>query len=148
MSRNIIAPQKRVLVASDADVPFKSAATPPAADQDTYTSKIIKMIPADIISVYLGVFTIIKNTDAQTSHTILQWIVFGAVLLITPFYLWKVAGITSKKQVMVCTLSFLIWVFSIGGPLDGQMIGGYTVQFLGAIILPVYTLFIPLVYKN
>lgn len=37
--------------------------------------------------------------------------------------------------------------YLIGGPMDGKMIVGYTPQFLGAIILPVYTLVIPMVYK-
>jgi len=136
MSRNIIS--KRTISAL--------AETP---KEDPYVSKIIKLIPADIISVYLAVFNIIKsnNQNAEGNPT-LQWIVFGLMLLITPFYLKKVAQINTTKQTIFCTVSFVVWVFSLGGPLDGQNIAGYTAQFLGAVFLPIYTLLIPLLYNQ
>lgn len=117
--------------------------------EDPYVSKIIKLIPADIISVYLAVFNIIKSsTQNQGNNINLQWIVFILILLITPFYLKKVAKIETLQQIVFCTLSFVVWVFSLGGPLDGVSIGGYTAQFLGAILLPIYTLLIPLIYTT
>jgi len=136
MSRNIIS--KSTISALDAGQTPK---------EDPYVSKIIKLIPADIISVYLAVFNIVKSNNLNPDgNTTLQWIVFGLVLIITPFYLKKVAQINTTKQIILCTVSFVIWVFSMGGPLDGVSIGGFTAQFLGAILLPIYTLFIPLLY--
>lgn len=117
--------------------------------EDPYVSKIIKLIPSDIISVYLAVFNIIKSTNQNAEgNSTLQWIVFFLILLITPFYLKKVAQIKTTKQIIFCTVSFVVWVFSLGGPLDGQNIAGYTAQFLGAVFLPIYTLFIPLFYSQ
>ncbi len=118
-------------------------------ETDPYTSKIIKLIPADIIGVYLGVFNIIKSSsENQGNNRTLQWIVFGLILLITPFYLKKVAGVISTRQIVFSTISFVVWAFSLGGPLDGEDIGGYTIQFLGALFLPIYTLVIPLFYTG
>ena len=117
--------------------------------EDPYVSKIIKLIPADIISVYLAVFNIVKsNNQNADGNSTLQWIVFGLLLAITPFYLKKVAQINTTKQIVFCTISFVVWVFSLGGPLDGVSIGGYTAQFLGAVFLPIYTLLIPLLYNQ
>jgi len=120
-----------------------------APEEDKYTSKIIKLIPADIISVYLAVFSLIKSQgqNSKGNHT-LQWIVFVIIAIITPFYLKSVAKIESAKQIVLCFISFCIWVFTLGGPFDGQMIGGFSPQFLGAIILPIFTLIIPLLYKE
>lgn len=127
------------------------AVSTPSVEQETdpYTSKIIKLIPADIIGVYLGVFNIIKSSsENQVNNNTLQWIVFGLILIITPFYLKKVAGVIGTRQIAFSTLSFVVWAFSLGGPLDGQDIGGYTIQFLGALFLPIYTLLIPLFYTG
>ena len=115
--------------------------------EDQYVSQILKLIPAEIISAYLAVFTFIKSNNQNPEHnSVLQLIVFGIFLLATPFYLSKIAKITSAKQIAFCTISFIIWVFSIGGPLAGLTVWGYSVQFLCSVLLPIYTIFIPLLY--
>jgi hypothetical protein len=139
MSRSIIT--KRTISGLD---PGQVA---PAEDQ--YFSRIIKLIPADIISVYFAVFNLIKSNNQNPDFSpILQLIVFGLFLLITPFYLKKLAKIISVKQIIYCTVAFILWVFSLGGPVEGQTIAGYSLQFLGAVFLPVYTLLVPFVYNK
>jgi hypothetical protein len=121
----------------------------PALKADQYFSEIIKLIPADIISVYLAVFNILKsNRQNPDNNHVLQLIVFGVFILITPFYLKKIAKIISTKQIVYCMIAFILWVFSLGGPVEGQMIAGYSTQFLGAVLLPIYTLFIPFIYNQ
>ena len=137
MSRNIIT--KRMLLALADDK---------AAKEDPYVSKIIKLVPADIICVYLAVFNLIKNTDNPSGNMTLQWIAFILILIITPFYLNLVAKINTTKQNIFCTVSFVIWVFSTGGPVEGRLLFGYPVQLLATIILMIYTLLIPIVYKQ
>lgn len=139
MSRSIIT--QRTISASD------PGQLTPKADQ--YFSEIIKLIPADIISVYLAVFNIIKSNNQNPGNNhILQLIVFGIFILITPFYLKKIAKIISPKQIVYCTIAFILWVFSLGGPVEGQTISGYSTQFLGAVLLPIYTLLIPFIYNQ
>ena len=117
--------------------------------EDPYFSKIIKLIPADIISVYFAVFNLIKSNNQNPDfNPVLQLIVFGLFLLITPFYLKKLARVISAKQIIYCIVAFVLWVFSLGGPVEGLMLGGYSIQFLGAISLPVYTLLVPFVYDQ
>jgi hypothetical protein len=117
--------------------------------EDPYFSKIIKLIPADIISVYFGVFNLIKSNNQNPDfNPVLQLIVFGLFLLIIPFYLKKIAGVISVKQIIYCIVAFVLWVFSFGGPVEGLMLGGYSIQFLGAVFLPVYTLLAPFAYNQ
>lgn len=118
--------------------------------EDPYVNKLLKLIPADVIAVYLTVFNLIKayqRSDGGTNTTF-QWIVFIAILLITPFYLKFIAKIESTLQIIFCMVSFCIWVFSMGGPMDGQEISGYSVQFIASVILPIYTLLIPFIYDK
>jgi hypothetical protein len=117
--------------------------------EDPYFSKIIKLIPADIISVYFAVFNLVKSNNQNPDfNPVLQLIVFGLFLLITPFYLKKLARVISAKQTIYCIVAFVLWVFSLGGPVEGLMLGGYSIQFLGAVFLPVYTLLVPFVYNQ
>ena len=117
--------------------------------EDPYFSIIIKLIPADIISVYLAVFNLIKSNDQNPDHNnVLQLIVFGIFLIITPFYLRKAAKIIPGKQIIYCVFAFIIWVLSLGGPVQGLTLTGYSTQFLGSVFLPVYTLLVPLIYTK
>lgn len=121
-----------------------------ATQDDPYVNKLLKLIPADVIALYLTVINLIKayhRSDGGSNET-LQWIAFGVITIITPFYLKFIAKIDSPLQIAFCVLSFCIWVFSMGGPIDGREVGGYSVQFIASLILPVYTLFIPFVYDK
>lgn len=139
MSRSIIT--QRTISASDPGI-----FTP---KEDPYFSRIIKLIPADIISVYFAVFNLIKsNHQNPDQNNIFQLIVFAIFLLITPFYLKKAAGIIPVKQIVYCVIAFILWVLSLGGPVEGLTLAGYSTQFLGSVFLPVYTLLVPFIYNK
>jgi hypothetical protein len=139
MSRSIIT--KRTISVSD-----PGQFTP---KEDPYFSRIIKLIPADIISVYLAVFNLIKNDTQNPDHNnLFQLIIFGIFLLITPFYLKKAAKIIPTKQIVYCVIAFILWVLSLGGPVVGLKLAGYSTQFLGSVFLPVYTLLVPFIYNK
>jgi len=139
--------QRNIILTSHAPKIGTMSATPSA---DDYMSRLVKLVPAEIISVYLFAFNLIKGnskTPADGSET-LQWIIFGIMLVATPIYLKKILKMESNAQVVLCTFSFLLWVFAMGGPLDGvALIGVYTVNFVGGLLVPIYTLFIPAAYK-
>jgi hypothetical protein len=117
--------------------------------EDPWYSTIIKLIPAEIISVYFAVFNLIKvNKQRPDNNDILQLIVFGLFLLITPLYLKRMARIESVKQIVFCSIAFMLWVLSLGGPVEGITLAGYSTQFLGSVILPVFTLLAPFIYQK
>jgi hypothetical protein len=125
MSRNIILSQN---LASQRETE-SSGATP-----DNYASQIVKLIPVDIVGVYLGISNLIDGQKITSPSTI-QWIVFFTILVITPFYLYRAAGVTDKRQIIIACFSFIIWSLSLGGPFasyfDHRLTEGLTIKFLG-----------------
>jgi len=109
---------------------------PPA---DDYNARLVKYIPGEIVSVYLCVSGALLAASGQipsTNFKTLQWGIFGFLLIMTPFYLRHVLNVKKKQQLAIVTLSFAIWVFTLGGPF---------IQFnwyhpiYGAVLLPLYT---------
>ena|SRR5687767_7520785 len=142
MGRNIIshpntADQRREVITS-------------AEPADNYASQIVKLIPVEIVGVYLGISNLIDGQKITDPSTI-QWLVFFAILIITPFYLKRVAGIHGSRQIIVATISFIIWALSLGGPFESffrdRLSEGLTIKFIGGIILMIYTLVVPIFYK-
>lgn len=120
---------------------------------DSYQSKLLKLIPSEIIGVYLTIYGIIKSTYGNITYNdtsgIIIWVVFGILLLLTPFYLKYVMKVTKFMQIVLTTLGFVIWVLTIGGPFSTfDTNDSKLMPLLGAIILPIYTLFIPFVYMK
>jgi hypothetical protein len=109
---------------------------------DPFLERLVKLVPADVISVYLAVFTVINN-QAKGNIDALQWIVFAVVAVVLPFYLQKLGKVKSTKQIIICEISFLIWVFSMGGPVKGLDLLGFSTQLLAAILTPLFTLAAP-----
>ena len=60
----------------------------PAPEPDSYLNKMAKLVPAEIIAAFLAIDNLIKSADE--SYIIFQWVIFGVLLLITPFYIKKV----------------------------------------------------------
>jgi hypothetical protein len=46
----------------------------------------------------------------------LIYIVFFSLLALTPLYLWRVSNVTNVPQIIVTTISYVVWVYTLGGP--------------------------------
>jgi len=120
---------------------------------DPYQSKLLKLIPSEIVGVYLTIFGIIKSTYGEITlpetSGIITWIVFGILLVLTPLYLKFVMKVSKGMQIALTTVGFVIWVLTIGGPFSTLETGdSKLIPLLGAIVLPIYTLFIPFVFPK
>ena len=114
-------------------------------EQD-YKSKLLKLMPSEIIAAYMVIHGILLGQVIQVgekdlTHTV-GWSVFAALLVLTPLYLVKIHDVKSKAQVILTTLTFPVWVYTIGGPFETA--GWYQPQ-IASCILVVWTLIIPLV---
>src|SRR4051794_31227906 len=113
MSRNIIKRQTASLEGVD---DTGNQPTP-----DDYASQIIKLIPTEIVGVYLGLSGLFAAKEGTTDDGdlkivfIAQSISFLVILVITPFYLKKAANITDKAQRDVAFISYIVWAISLGG---------------------------------
>lgn len=124
---------RKIITAADVD-------TGNAVHQDKYPGKLLKYIPADVIAVYLTLDHILKlSTDKPNVILIAGYVVFGILLIATPFYLLK-TGVTARSQLIVATLSFAIWAFSLSGPFSSVPHH----EIIAALLLPLFTFFVPL----
>ncbi len=103
---------------------------------DDYSTRLLKYIPAEVIAVYVFVEGIIKSSSDASSIQTLLWIAFAAIFVLTPLYLWRVQKVQKWVQVVVSTIAFAVWVFSIGGPF--VLLAWYKAIY-GAVLLPLFT---------
>ena len=103
---------------------------------------MLKLIPAEIVAIWVtlrGIFA-----AAQTAPVCLQWAAFLALVVLTPIYLRRTAGISKTTQVWVTTGAFVVWAFSLGGAPFVTLPPQYVLPIFGAILLPLYTFAVPL----
>lgn len=126
---------------------------------DSYTERLVKLVPADLISLYLGFITIVKAFTKKTVNTTtadaasvqatdptpVYWILFGLMLVSAPWYLKK-SGNMPTKQIIICMVSFAVWVFSLGELIQGSLFG-FPAEMYVALLVPFYTFMAPTFYK-
>jgi hypothetical protein len=109
---------------------------------DSYFTKILKYIPAEIISGYVAIDAIFKSI-ANVS-TVFQWIIVGAMTVLTALYIWRLTNEPQKpvavSQIIISTIAFVVWVFALGGPFAKM---DWFQYYYGAILLVMYTLAVP-----
>lgn len=107
--------------------------------KDDYFNRLLKYIPAEIVGLYLTLVNII-STQSDTKR--ISWFVFGICLALTPLYLWRVLKVLKSTQLIISTLSFVVWAYALGGPFKES---GLFSNTFAAVLLPIYTVLIPII---
>ena len=117
---------------------------------DDYLSRVLKHIPSEIVMAYIAIEGVLRTSydpnvwaERKTLLTLL-WIVTAALTVLTPFYLWRVMRVRRGTQLFISTLSVPVWLFALGGPF--ALLDWYEPAF-GAIVLPLYTLVVPIISR-
>ncbi len=139
-------------IVTNRDLATRATARAGAEQKDEYKDRLLKYIPAETVAVYLAlsraITTATNPSDQQGSDEAnLLWIVFAVLLVGTWLYLQRVQKVTKVKQLIISTVAFAVWIFSIGGPFElsfGDPEGWYK-PIYGAVLLPLYTFFIPII---
>ena len=118
----------------------------PSNQVNDFKDRLVKLIPSEIVTAYITIQGIIKGAEIKGDENALLWCVFIVLLIITPLYLYYTTNVRKWGQIILTTIGFVIWVIVIGGPI--QYILDYPAEFVGSIILILYTLFIPVLYKG
>jgi hypothetical protein len=117
---------------------------------ESYFEKLLRYIPADIVAGYVTLNGIIVGEAGNSP--ILQWIVFGALLCLSPIYMCYMKtqppGISLSKTFpcLVAAFAFGVWVFALGGPFAAQWPALYKPVY-GSVLLILTTLIIPVLEK-
>ena len=111
--------------------------------KDEYGKKLMKFIPGEIVVLYMALINILflaKNQDLP--FDLISWIIFGVGIVGTAVYIWNGSGTRNEKKinVIISVIAFVIWVYTLGGPF--LSLSWYN-SIYGALLLPVYTFFIP-----
>lgn len=126
----------------------EAATQNPSSTPNDFKDRLVKLIPSEIVTAYITIQGLIIGYDGanKATYTI---IVFLCLLVLTPLYLKNVGGVSKLPQIIYTTLAFVIWVLAMGGfKLMFPNHADFFSEFLGSIILIIYTLAIPLVYKG
>lgn len=127
---------------------IKSAADVPSAPSpvNDYKDRLVKLIPSEIITAYVTLKGLISSAGVAGNKQLLLWIVFGILVILNPLYLYYITRVKKAGQIVFSSFAFVLWVMVIGGTFSNIL--GFPAEFLGSILLVIYTLFIPFVYKG
>jgi hypothetical protein len=112
------------------------------ATKDGYFNRLFKYIPAELVAGYIFVIGVVKQLTNAGEIKVLQWSLFIVFCILTPLYLWRVQKVLKLQQHIISMLSFVVWVFALGGPF------ALTIWYnpvYGSILLPVFTLVVAII---
>ncbi len=117
-------------------------------DTQPYSDKLVKFIPTEIVGAYLMLAGFLGfgpgvSSDAGIPHIndVLILVVFFFFLALVPVYLWVVSSVRHIIQIVVATISFGVWVYSLGGPFE---VWGLQNPTIASVILVLWTFVPPL----
>jgi hypothetical protein len=113
-----------------------------SATYDNYYSRLVKLIPSEIIAFYLALDGI---ASAMEQKEILLWIIFGITIIGAWIYLARMANVRQLTQRLLTVIAFTIWVYVFGGPF--ALLSWYDAEY-GKLLLVVYTFFVPMLFKG
>lgn len=123
-------------------------ATDSSSNPNDFKDRLVKLIPSEIVTAYITIQGLIIGYNGS-SKSLFTLIAFLMLLILTPFYMKIVSKVNKIGQIIFTTLAFVVWVLAMGGfklmfPSHAEIFS----EFLGSIVLIIYTLMIPLVYRG
>ncbi len=135
--------------------------------QDTtrqYVGRVVKLIPAEVVTVYQGVHLVVENAakatppqaGAATALNYLPWIFAVLVIFVRGWGTRLENGKLVTVQwgaVAIATVSFFVWVISLGHGIAGLHRDSFlnidiSQPWIGSVLLILWPFFIPYLYKG
>ncbi len=113
----------------------------PSPELDSYMSRLFKYIPAEVVALYLVLSAVITSSGHPLSFW-MQLFAFLFVVVGTPLYLWRIQKVWKVNQLLISTVSVILWIFAIGGFFTYFT---WYDPLWGAIAVPVYTFIVALI---
>lgn len=138
--------EKRVTIRSRV-VTAADVAADSSLNEDSYAAKVVRYIPGEVVAAYLALSGMVVAAQGIPTNIVL-WVITAILFVITPFWILYAANVPGKPrpvfQAVSATLSFIIWVFALGGPFASQ---DWYHPVYGSILLVLATLLMPLLEK-
>lgn len=111
-----------------------------------YLERLFKMIPAEVISLYLVGSGLIPK-DQTIALTVWAVICLAGVVVV------RVYGTADPARslppdwthIAISVAAFVIWVYSLGGPFEAW---GLSIPWVGSLLVLAWTFFVPIFYKG
>lgn len=111
-----------------------------------YLSRLLKMIPAEVISLYLVGSGLIPEGQ-------LIALTVWAVICLIGVVIVRIYGTADPAQgkspdwihIAISVAAFIIWIYSLGGPFVAWNLH---VPWVGSLLVLTWTFFVPLFYKG
>jgi hypothetical protein len=117
-----------------------------AGTADDFKDRLVKMIPGEVVAVYLACNTAITEFKGSDST---YWIVFAIIIGLFPFYLKRVMNVTDITQIIIMSIAFVLWCSTIEKPFDQLFNHDAQKQKLfSTLALTLYTFIVPIFYKG
>ena len=128
-----------------APAPAPASLVPPAPKApDEYLTRLVKLIPAEIIALYLS----IKGTFGAHTEALRIW---GLVCLVLVILVRAIATKSNQSiqglAVLVAAISFILWV-SAGGNQIGWGADWFSWLTYPEAVVGVWTFLVPYIYKG
>ena len=114
-------------------------------NDNDYKNRLIKMIPGDVLALYLACNTAITQFKGTYTH---YWSVFGIVLVLMVFYLKKILKIEDWVQIVLMCISFVLWCMTLDHPFDKCFKNHDQQMLFSSLAVAIFTFAIPIFYKG
>lgn len=105
---------------------------------NSFLQVLLKLIPSEVIAVFIFVQGVLPRLLAP------HIVVAALLVAITPLYLARAMKVHSRAQLIVSTISLVVWIYAMGaGPLRFVR-PPYYAPWHGAVALAVWTLVPPM----
>jgi hypothetical protein len=111
-----------------------------------YLDRLLKMVPGEVIGLYLVGSGLIPKE--QTAALVVWSILCAAGVVVVRAF--GTANPSQKQgpvwiQVVISTIAFVIWLYSMGGPF---VTFGIHVPFIGSLLVLAWSFFVPFFYHG
>lgn len=121
----------------------------PSADFKEYLQRLLKMIPGEIVGLYMIGSGFIPSDQPLA---LVIWSVACLILLVA-LRIWGTADPAEGKPaqpipVFISAIAFVIWLYWLGGPFAAYPEYNLRVDFVGSLLVLVWSFIVPLIYKG
>jgi hypothetical protein len=123
-----------------------------ASEADMAVSRLVKYIPAEIISGYMAFSGLIDGVSQSSNlRAPAAWTLFAIGLILTPLYLWKIGRPAGVQwwQLPISMASFALWAYALGGPFRTvELIPGYPYEsWFAALLAGLFSWAVAVIWK-
>jgi len=120
---------------------------PPPTGFEEYMKRLVKLIPGEVVGLYLVGVGVIPPGTKTIAFVIWAAICLGLVILVRARLTGDPANNVPPQwmAVFVSAVSYVLWVFTMPGPLQSF---GSGLPFIGSLAVLVWTFIIPFFYRG